>query len=66
LLTATGAGSQARIVMGMVVFSGMLIATILGVLVVPGLFIMIEKIGSKKKEIKEVENNIESNISSHE
>jgi HAE1 family hydrophobic/amphiphilic exporter-1 len=44
----------------------MLIATILGVLVVPGLFIMIEKIGSKKKEIKEVENNIESNISSHE
>jgi hypothetical protein len=27
---------------------------------------MIEKIGSKKKEIKEVENNIESNISSHE
>ena len=66
LLTATGAGSQARIVMGMVVFSGMLIATILGVLVVPGLFIMIEKIGSKKKEIKEVENNIESNTSSHE
>lgn len=66
LLTATGAGSQARIVMGMVVFSGMLIATILGVLVVPGLFIMIEKLGSKKKTLTEVENNTESNTSSHE
>ena len=66
LLTATGAGSQARIVMGMVVFSGMLIATILGVLVVPGLFIMIEKIGSKKKTLTEGENNTESNTSSHE
>lgn len=66
LLTATGAGSQARIVMGMVVFSGMLIATVLGVLVVPGLFIMIEKLGSKKKELTENENSIESNTSSHE
>ena len=66
LLTATGAGSQARIVMGMVVFSGMLIATVLGVLVVPGLFIMIEKLGSKKKALTEGENNTESNTSSHE
>ena len=66
LLTATGAGSQARIVMGVVVFSGMLIATILGVLVVPGLFIMIEKLGSKKKELSEGENSTESNTSSHE
>ena len=32
LLTATGAGAEARKVMGMTVFSGMLIATILGVL----------------------------------
>jgi HAE1 family hydrophobic/amphiphilic exporter-1 len=48
LLTATGAGSQARIVMGMAVFSGMLIATILGVLLVPALFVMIEGMGKKK------------------
>jgi hydrophobic/amphiphilic exporter-1 (mainly G- bacteria), HAE1 family len=48
LLTATGAGSQARIVMGMAVFSGMLVATILGVLLVPALFVMIEKFGRKK------------------
>jgi len=58
LLTATGAGSQARIVMGMAVFSGMLIATILGVLLVPALFVMIEGFG-KKKEAVIVETKIE-------
>jgi HAE1 family hydrophobic/amphiphilic exporter-1 len=51
LLTATGAGSQARIVMGMAVFSGMLIATILGVLSIPALFVMIEGFGKKKAVI---------------
>jgi HAE1 family hydrophobic/amphiphilic exporter-1 len=51
LLTATGAGSQARIVMGMAVFSGMLIATILGVLSIPALFVMIESMGKKKKAV---------------
>lgn len=67
LLTATGAGSQARIVMGMAVFSGMLIATVLGVLIVPGLFVMIEKIGHKKEEtIATGENNVESNTTDHE
>ncbi|MCM0665549.1 efflux RND transporter permease subunit [Flavobacterium tyrosinilyticum] len=67
LLTATGAGSQARIVMGMAVFSGMLIATVLGVLIVPGLFVMIEKIGHKKEEtITTGENNVESNTTDHE
>jgi HAE1 family hydrophobic/amphiphilic exporter-1 len=54
LLTATGAGSQARIVMGMAVFSGMLIATILGVLIVPALFVMIEGFGKKKEAVVEV------------
>jgi HAE1 family hydrophobic/amphiphilic exporter-1 len=34
--------------MGMAVFSGMLIATILGVLLVPALFVMIEGLGKKK------------------
>jgi HAE1 family hydrophobic/amphiphilic exporter-1 len=34
--------------MGMAVFSGMLVATILGVLIVPGLYINIEKLGKKK------------------
>jgi HAE1 family hydrophobic/amphiphilic exporter-1 len=49
LLTATGAGSQARKVMGITVFSGMLVATILGVLLVPALFVLIESLGGKKK-----------------
>jgi HAE1 family hydrophobic/amphiphilic exporter-1 len=54
LLTATGAGSQARIVMGMAVFAGMLIATILGVLSIPALFVMIESMGKKKQVEPEV------------
>ena len=41
--------------MGMAVFSGMLVATILGVLIVPALFIMIERIGKKKKPGQVVE-----------
>src|SRR5258705_7219995 len=44
LLTATGAGAEARKVMGMVVFSGRLIATILGVLLIPMLFVAVEKV----------------------
>jgi HAE1 family hydrophobic/amphiphilic exporter-1 len=44
LLTATGAGAEARKVMGMTVFSGMLIATILGVCLIPVLFVMVEKV----------------------
>jgi HAE1 family hydrophobic/amphiphilic exporter-1 len=48
LLTASGAGAEGRKVMGMAVFSGMLVATVLGVLIVPGLYINIEKIGKKK------------------
>jgi hydrophobic/amphiphilic exporter-1 (mainly G- bacteria), HAE1 family len=44
LLTASGAGAEARKVMGMAVFSGMLIATILGVLLIPMLFVAVEKV----------------------
>jgi HAE1 family hydrophobic/amphiphilic exporter-1 len=43
LLTASGAGAEARKVMGMAVFAGMLIATILGVLLIPMLFVAVEK-----------------------
>jgi len=48
LLTASGAGAEARKVMGMTVFSGMLVATILGVILVPMLFVIIETLGGKK------------------
>ena len=44
LLTATGAGAESRKVMGMAVFSGMLIATILGVCLIPMLFVAVEKV----------------------
>jgi HAE1 family hydrophobic/amphiphilic exporter-1 len=48
LLTASGAGAEARKVMGMTVFSGMLVATLLGVLLIPMLYVAIEKvIGAK-------------------
>jgi HAE1 family hydrophobic/amphiphilic exporter-1 len=53
LLTASGAGAEARKVIGMTVFSGMLIATILGVLLIPMLYVMVEKVigGEKKKSV---------------
>ncbi len=44
LLTASGAGAEGRKVMGMVVFCGMLIATFLAVLLVPVLYVTVEKI----------------------
>jgi len=44
LLTASGAGAEARKVMGMSVFSGMLIATFLAVLLIPVLYVTVEKI----------------------
>jgi len=44
LLTASGAGAEARKVMGMVVFSGMLVATILGVLLIPMLYVVVGKV----------------------
>ena len=42
LLVATGAGAASRRVLGMTVFSGMLAATVLGVLVVPMLYFVIQ------------------------
>jgi HAE1 family hydrophobic/amphiphilic exporter-1 len=44
LLTATGAGAESRKVMGMTVFSGMLIATILGVCLIPMLYVAIARL----------------------
>jgi HAE1 family hydrophobic/amphiphilic exporter-1 len=43
LLVASGAGAEARKVMGMTVFSGMLVATVVGVLVVPALYVFVER-----------------------
>jgi HAE1 family hydrophobic/amphiphilic exporter-1 len=49
LLIASGAGAEARKVMGMTVFSGMLAATVIGVLVVPSMFVFVEKFISRRK-----------------
>jgi len=43
LLIASGAGAEARKVMGVTVFSGMLVATVIGVLIVPALFVIVER-----------------------
>lgn len=47
LLTASGAGAEGRKVMGMAVFAGMITATIIGVLLIPAFYVLIE--GKKKK-----------------
>ena len=49
LLVAAGAGAEARKIMGMTVFSGMLVATVVGVVIVPGLYVIVEKYLSRKK-----------------
>ena len=52
LLTASGAGAEARKVIGMAVFAGMLIATILGVCLIPVLFVVVEKLTGGDKHGK--------------
>ena len=49
LMLAHGAGAGAQTRMGTAVFWGMLIATIVGVFIIPGLFAMVERIGFGKK-----------------
>ncbi len=46
LLTATGAGAEARKVMGVAVFAGMITATVIGCVLIPSFFVLIER---KKK-----------------
>jgi HAE1 family hydrophobic/amphiphilic exporter-1 len=48
LLVATGAGAEARKVMGMAVFAGMLAATALGVFFVPLLYVVVERLRGGK------------------
>ena len=56
LVVASGAGAEARKVMGMALLGGMTIATFLGVFFYPMLFILIGKLGKyeKKRELKHV------------
>jgi len=52
LLIASGAGAEARKVMGMTVFAGMAAATILGVILVPALYVFIERITGRDRKNK--------------
>jgi hydrophobic/amphiphilic exporter-1 (mainly G- bacteria), HAE1 family len=55
LVRASGAGSESRKVMGMAVFSGMIAATALGVILIPAFFVLIER--KKKTKAKKEETN---------
>lgn len=50
LLRAYGAGAEARKVMGMAVFSGMITATVIGVILIPSFFVLIERNKKKQRE----------------
>jgi len=64
LLTATGAGAESRKVMGMTVFSGMIVATLIGLLLIPAMYVMISRFGGKTVKEKS-ETNHEEGTSTH-
>ena len=49
LMLASGAGAGAQNVMGTAVFWGMLVATALGVFIIPGNFAFVERLGRSRK-----------------
>lgn len=49
LALSSGAGAAARHAMGVTVVAGMTMATVIGIFVIPMLFIIVEKIGHKQK-----------------
>lgn len=65
LLTATGAGSVARNVMGVAVFAGMIAATMIGVFIYPMLYVLIGKIAGYEKK-RDREKNMIDESKSHE
>jgi multidrug efflux pump subunit AcrB len=50
LWVATGAGAAARRMLGTAVVSGMLAATLLGVFIIPALFVAIERLSARKPQ----------------
>jgi HAE1 family hydrophobic/amphiphilic exporter-1 len=55
LMRASGAGAGAQNVMGTAVFWGMLVATALGVFLIPGNYAFVESLGRKKKKEAEAD-----------
>ena len=64
LVLAKGAGAQGRKVMGMSVFAGMAMATVIGVVLVPMLFVLVERLSGSGKhtsqEKKEDDGSVQS------
>jgi HAE1 family hydrophobic/amphiphilic exporter-1 len=52
LVRASGAGAEGRKIIGTAVFSGMLVATILGVCLVPMLFVLVERLAGAERPKK--------------
>ena len=48
LWTATGAGSVARQIMGTTVIGGMLAATAIAIFIIPALFVLVERLASRR------------------
>jgi multidrug efflux pump subunit AcrB len=48
LMLATGSGAASRVTMGTAVFFGMLVATIVGILIYPALFVLIETLAHRR------------------
>jgi HAE1 family hydrophobic/amphiphilic exporter-1 len=60
LVIASGAGAEARVVMGMALLGGMTLATVLGVFFYPMLYIFIGKVGRYEKKRSLQQQNIEN------
>jgi HAE1 family hydrophobic/amphiphilic exporter-1 len=50
LMLATGSGANSRRMMGLAVFSGMLVATLIGVFLTPAFFVIVERLAGKNKK----------------
>src|SRR5208283_3390351 len=59
---ASGSGSVARQVLGTVVISGMLAATMIAIFIIPALFVMIERVATKKVTKNESKENDKINL----
>lgn len=54
LVTATGAGAASRIHLGFTVLGGMIAATVFGIMVIPGLYVMVQWLGDKSFGVPDV------------
>jgi HAE1 family hydrophobic/amphiphilic exporter-1 len=51
LMLASGAGAVSRVIMGSAVFWGMLVSTVAGVFIIPGLYVLMEKFSRRSKKV---------------